>query len=113
MQSAIVSTPSSAAASVSVSPIPPSLPSTSSGSCVENTTNIPTHWRPEVEYCIEEKCLTESARSDIVRTLVSLLFMKSKKPRKDQCEDLARKLILQYPFARDDLGNGYVSTITM
>ena len=70
---------------------------------------FPTHWRPEVEHCLQEKCLSSSARSDMVRTLVNLLFTKSSKPSRDQCEKLARRIILKYPFAKDDLGNGYVS----
>ncbi len=69
---------------------------------------LPTHWRPEVEFCLQEKNFSNSARNDIVRTLVGLLFSKSPKPSRVQCEDLAKKLILKYPFARDDLGNGYV-----
>lgn len=69
---------------------------------------LPTHWRPEVESCIQDKSFSDSARNDIVRTVVSLLFSKYRKPSRAQCDDLARKLILKYPFARDGLGNGYV-----
>lgn len=46
---------------------------------------------------------------EIVRTLVNLLFARFAKPTRDQCEDFARKLIMKYPFVKDDLGNGYVS----
>lgn len=68
---------------------------------------LPTHWRPEVESCLRDQTFTDSARNDIVRTMVSLLFSKYPKPSRAQCEDLAKKLILKYPFSRDDLGNGY------
>ena len=37
------------------------------------------------------------------------LFARASKPTRFQCEDLARKLILKYPFVKDDMGNGYVS----
>lgn len=70
---------------------------------------IPDHWRPEVEQCITQQCLTGSARNEMVRALVNQLFAKSRKPTRYQCEDLARDLILKYPFVKDDLGNGYVS----
>lgn len=80
-------------------------PSSSTSSSLE----IPDHWRPEVQSCLEDKCLTNGARNEIVRTLVHLLFAKVSKPTRLQCEDLARKLIMKYPFIKDDLGNGYVS----
>ena len=70
---------------------------------------IPDHWLPEVEQCIEDKQLTDSARNEMVRSLVNVLFSRFSKPTRSKCEDLTRKLILKYPFVKDDLGNGYVS----
>ena len=70
---------------------------------------IPEHWRPEVESCLREESLTDSARNQIVRSLVNQLFARASKPTRLQCEQLARKLILKYPFVKDDMGNGYVS----
>ena len=70
---------------------------------------IPDHWRPEIESCLKEESLTDSARNEIVRTLVNQLFARSSKPTRSQCEELARRLILKYPFVKDDMGNGYVS----
>lgn len=29
--------------------------------------DVPKHWRPEVEECIKDNCLTDSARSEIIR----------------------------------------------
>lgn len=72
---------------------------------------IPGHWRPEVEGCIKKQGLSDSARSEIVRVLVTQLFVHSRKPSRVDCEQLARKLILKYPFMKDDMGNGYVSII--
>lgn len=70
---------------------------------------IPEHWDPEVEECIRNQSLEESARCEIVRALVSLLFSRFAKPTREQCGSLARKLILKHPFMKDDMGNGYVS----
>ena len=74
---------------------------------------IPEHWRPEVEECIHNESLEESARCEIVRTLVSLLFSRFTKPTREQCGSLARQLILKHTFMKDDMGNGYVSDIYM
>ena len=60
-------------------------------------------WRPDVEVCIREKSLNDSAQDEIVRHLVNLLFSYSTKPT------CARKLILTYPWMRDEMGSGYVS----
>lgn len=70
---------------------------------------IPDHWRPEVEICIEDQCFSDGARNEVVRTLADQLFSKATKPTRAQCDSMARKLILKYPFAKDKLGNGYVS----
>ena len=72
---------------------------------------IPQHWRPEVEECFRNQCLTASARNEIVRTLVSILFSKSSRPTRSDCEVMGRKMILKYPFTKDDLGCGYVSIL--
>ena len=54
--------------------------------------------------------MDDESRSDVVRTLVTLLVAKyGPKPGRTHCEDLGRQLILKYPFMKDDLGNGYVS----
>lgn len=41
---------------------------------------IPEHWHPEVEECIRNQSLEESARCQIFRALVSLLFSRFAKP---------------------------------
>ncbi len=76
---------------------------------VQGELEIPDSWRPEVDQCIDEKCMSDSARQEIIRNLVNLLFTRSKKPTRYECEHFARKLIMKYPFMKDDLGNGYVS----
>ena len=70
---------------------------------------IPNHWRPEVEICLREMSISDSARNMMIRTLVNLLFSRDTKPTRSSCEVLARKLVLKYPFLKDDMGNGYVS----
>ncbi len=68
---------------------------------------IPDHWREETQDCIDEKVLDDSSRSDIVRTLVTLLVAKhGPKPGRAWCEDLGRQLLLKYSLIKDDLGSG-------
>ena len=62
--------------------------------------------------CIKEKKMNHTARKEIVQTLVTLLIAKfGSNPSKAQCETVARRLILKYPFMRDDIGTGYVSYV--
>ena len=71
---------------------------------------IPSHWRPEVVKCIENKELTPEGRNFIIRNLVTLTMARvGPKITKNHCELVSRKLILKYPFMKDDIGNGYVS----
>ena len=72
---------------------------------------IPEHWRPEVEECLKQQCLTPKAIDEITRILVNVLFSRVPKPSRVDCDAIARKLILKYPCAKDDLGCGYVSVI--
>ena len=88
--------------------------STSSSSSLEDSNSapqlyIPDIWRPEVSQCLKKKELTDSARNDMIRTLVNILYSVSEKPTRSLCDELARKLILKYPAIKDEVGNGYVS----
>lgn len=77
-----------------------------------NKVRLPDFWREETQECLDEGILDEVCRGDITRTLVTLLNAKfGPKPGRARCEDLARQLILKYPFAKDDLGSGYVCSI--
>ena len=60
----------------------------------------------KLEVCLNEKCINDSAKNMMVRSLVNLLFAKDTKPSRANCENLARRLILKYPFLKDDMGNG-------
>lgn len=61
-----------------------------------------------MEVCVKEKSHTESAQEEIVRHLVNLVFANSTKPRRTDCDQLTRKLILVYPWMWD-MGCGYAS----
>ena len=75
---------------------------------------IPSHWRQETEECIANQTLDTEARSDIVRTLITLMVAKfGPKLEAAKCQAVARQLILKYPFMADDLGCGYVRCFTM
>ena len=87
-----------------------SISSSTSGNLSSGNFEIPTHWRPETDSCIKKKDLTPECRSDITRTLVTLMISKvGPKPSRTDCEQVARRLILKYPFMKDDIGDGYVS----
>ena len=67
-------------------------------------------WCEETQECIDLKKLNPKARCDNGRTLVLLLTTKvGPKPTHDDIADVARQLVLKYPFMRDNIGNGYVS----
>ena len=70
---------------------------------------IPDNWRPEVMQSIRNKSFSDSARNEVIRSLVNMLFTIATKPSRSQCDDLAKKFILKYPSSKDELGNGYVS----
>ena len=70
---------------------------------------IPECWRQETQDYLDDGVLDDDSRGDITRTLVTLLVAKyGPKPGRSCCEELARQLVLKYPFAKDDLGSGYV-----
>ena len=74
---------------------------------------IPDFWREETQDCIENGIMDDKSRSDITRTLITLLTTKyGPRPGKNHCQQAARQLILKYPFMKDDLGSGYVSIFT-
>ncbi|XP_065902672.1 uncharacterized protein [Dysidea avara] len=89
-----------------------SVASCTSGSLSASSFEIPSHWRPETDACIKRKELTRESRNDIVRTLVTLTISKvGSKPSRSNCEQVARLLILKYPYMKDDIGDGYTSWV--
>lgn len=62
---------------------------------------IPNFWRDETQECIEIGVLDDESRSDITRTMVTLLTAKyGPKPGKGHLQELARQLILKHPFMK-------------
>ena len=59
-----------------------------------STLSIPDNWRPEVMQSIRNKCVLDSARNEMVRVLVNVLFSLSPKPTRQQCNEMAQKLVL-------------------
>ena len=79
---------------------------------VADRIQLPEFWRQETQEALDEGILDKSVRGDITRTLVTLLTARyGPKPSRTHYEDLARQFILKYPFAKDDLGSGYVSIL--
>lgn len=72
------------------------------------TLSIPDNWKPEMMQSIRNKCVSDSARNEMVRVLVNVLFSSSPKPTRQQCNEMAQKLVLKYPSTKDKIGNGYV-----
>ena len=71
---------------------------------------MPDLWQEDTQACIDAKVLSPESRSDISRTLVTLVTAKyGPNPGKTKFDEVARKLILKYPFMKDDMGSGYVS----
>ena len=88
------------------------MSSSKSGNLSGDGFEILTHWRLKTEACIQNKVLTKECRHDKVRTLVMITIAEvGPKPTRNHCEHVARKLILQYPFMKDDMGDGYVSCL--
>ena len=69
---------------------------------------IPENWRPEVMQSIINRFILDSTRNEMVRVLANPLFSLSPKPTRQQCNEMAKRLILKYPSTKDELGNGYV-----
>ena len=75
---------------------------------------IPQQWQEDTQACINAKVLTQESRGNICRTLVTLVTAKYRpNPGKGKIDDIARKLILKYPFMKDDMGSWYVSRTYM
>ena len=88
-----------------------SLASSLSGhQSTSNDIIVPDLWQEDTQACIDAKVLSPESRSDISRTLVTLVTAKhGPNPGKTMFDEVARKLILKYPFMKDDMGSGYVS----
>lgn len=86
-----------------------SLDGSSASKSDPQTIVIPSHWSQQTQSVINERKLNTNARSDIVRTLVTLVI--SQHGTNPQVENVCRQLVLKYPFMPDDIGTGYVSKL--
>ena len=59
---------------------------------------------------LEKKDMKPKVRSAFVRELIVHMTSYGGKPSKNFCSTVARKIVLKYPFLRDAVGSGYVST---
>ena len=56
--------------------------------------HIPNYWREDTQTCIEEGVLDDESRSDICRTLVTLLVSKhGSRPGRVRCEEISAREI--------------------
>ena len=123
---AINLTPSATVSSNSAPSVSPTTPHRDSGSVGKSSDTgtlrsvstssddvvIPSVWRADTQASINVKVLDTDIRNDISRTLTTLLTAKvGNYPSTQQIEQVSRSLILKYPFMKDDLGSGYVSTL--
>ena len=74
---------------------------------------IPDTWRAEIMTCIRNKSITPKARNALVRDLVVHMYTYCRRPSRQFCEFASRRLITKYPFLRDAIGTGYVSTLNL
>lgn len=96
--------------SIELSPNSPFSPSLRKEGSVSSFSTTSQSDKLSIQICIDE-VLDDESRSDIVRSLVTLLVSKfGSKPGRSRCEELSHQLILKYPFMKDDIGNEYVSS---
>ena len=62
---------------------------------------------------LQKKQMEPKVRSAFVRELVVHMTSYGIRPPCPFCSLVARRIILKYPFLRDAVGNGYVSTISI
>ena len=63
---------------------------------------------------ISKKTLpTPQLRSAMVQDLVVHMYSFGKRPSCSFCKTAARQLIVVYPFLKDSIGSGYVSSLLM
>lgn len=59
---------------------------------------------------LRKKILTDSDRKYIVQTLATVMMTYTTKPTMHQCSEVAKALVEQYQFLKDDEGDGEVSS---
>lgn len=67
-------------------------------------------FRPETEKNLAEEVLVDVDKKYIVQTLATILMTQVQRPALTQCGAVAKKLIMKFPFLKDDEGDGEVSS---
>ena len=72
---------------------------------------LPVCWRSEIMASLTAKDMPSPLlRSALVRDLVVHMYSYGRRPSKSFCKYAARELINKYPFLKDSIGTGYVSS---
>lgn len=72
--------------------------------------SLPKAFSSAVMGALQKKQMEPKVRSAFVRELVVHMTSYGIRPPRPFCSLVARRIILKYPFLRDAVGNGYVST---
>lgn len=71
---------------------------------------LPKCFSATVMESLERKSMEPNTRSAFTRELVVHMTSYGVRPSANFCSAAARKVVLKYPFLRDSVGSGYVST---
>ena len=66
---------------------------------------------PRVQQAIENRHLVGNVRNEFVRDICAAIWYYTLYPTKMQREHVALKVVDAYPFLKDAIGNGLVSTL--
>lgn len=77
------------------------------GGQLPNPFPIP-RFRPNTMENFGKKLLTDTDRKYVVQTLATMLMMHVSQPSLKHCSAVAKSLISEYPFLKDDEGDGEV-----
>ena len=72
--------------------------------------SLPKCFSSNVMECLEKKSMEPNVRSAFTRELIVHMTSYGVRPSTNFCSAVARRVILKYPFLRDAVGSGYVST---
>ena len=64
-----------------------------------------------VERCLEKKEMTVHATNKMVEYIGDKMYGTCRYPTKEDYKTVARKIVNEYPFLKDKIGSGYVSTL--
>ncbi len=65
-------------------------------------------FRPNTQHNFDNNLLVDTDRKYVVQTLATMLMTYIQKPSLDNCSSVAKELVQQYPFLKDDEGDAQV-----